>query len=189
MKRRTGVRKMSETVNDAQQEKTLIEFDVQLEPKDLYRFNIHQAYTGLQGWTAIILGVLAFVMAAITFGKTDAGIRSTIIYIVAGLFFFFYIPVSLWSRSKITLKANAVLAGVLHYEVSEENIRVTQGEEEGVLPWEAVYKLVSNKNQILIYSTRINAYIIPREQIGTKYDGLCEVAKKKLESYRLKLKG
>ena len=154
-----------------------VSFDVQLQAKDLYRFNMYQTYTGLQGFVSIILGILGFVMAGITFGEAE--VPYTIMYIVVGLLFWFYIPVSLWLRAKATMKTNKVLAGKLHYEVSEDSIHVTQ---------DAIYKVISNKKQILIYSSRINAYIIPREQIGDQYDSFCEVARKKLESFRLRLK-
>lgn len=175
---------MSQTMEEKKTEAAV--FDVKLQPKDLYRFNMYQTYTGLQGWISIILGILGFVMAGITFGEAE--IPYTVMYIVVGLLFLFYVPVSLWFRAKSTLKTNAVLAGELHYEVSEEQIRVTQGQESGELPWDAIYKIVSNKSQILIYSTRINAYVIPREQIGEQYEVFCAIAKKKLDSYRLKLK-
>ncbi len=42
-------------------------FDVTLSPKDLYRFNMYQTYTGFQGWSSIALGILGFVMAGISF--------------------------------------------------------------------------------------------------------------------------
>ena len=38
-------------------------FDVTLSPKDLYRFNMYQTYTGFQVWSSIALGILGFVMA------------------------------------------------------------------------------------------------------------------------------
>ncbi len=161
-------------------------FDVKLNPKDLYRFNMHQAYTGIQGWVSIILGILAFVMAGVTFGEKS--FEYTFLYVVVGLLFWFYMPVSFWFRAKLTLKTNEVLANELHYEVSGEQIHVTQGEEEGELPWDAVYKLVSDKHQVLIYTTRINAYIIPMEQIGKQYADFKKIAEKKLEKFRLKLK-
>lgn len=175
---------MSETVKEQKQDK--VEFDVQLQPKDLYRFNIYQTYTGIQGWISVILGILGFVMAGITFGEAE--LPYTILYIVVGFLFLFYIPVSLWFRAKAVLKTNTVLAGKLHYEVSDEQIHVTQGEDAGDLPWEAIYKIVANKNQVLIYSTRINAYVVPREQIGDQYEGFCKIAKRKLQSYKLKMK-
>lgn len=163
-----------------------VSFDVQLQPKDLFRFNIYQTYTGMQGILSIVLGILGFVMAGLSVGKAE--IPYTVMYIVVGLIFLFYIPVSLWFRAKQSLKNNAVLAGKLHYEVSEKGIHVVQGKETGDLPWDAVYKLVSNKHQILIYTTRVNAYVIPREQIGDQYDGFCEVAKKVLKPFQLKLR-
>jgi hypothetical protein len=103
-------------------------------------------------------------------------------------FYIFMVSWILWMRANATIKTNAVLAGTLHYEVSEECIRVTQGEESGELPWDAVYKIVSNDKQVLIYSNRVNAYIIPRTQIGEQYDMFCRIAEKKLEKFRLKLK-
>lgn len=163
-----------------------VAFNVKLQERDLYRFNIYQAYTGLQGWISVILGILAFVMATVTFGEKS--FEYTFLYIAVGLLFWFYMPVSFWFRAKATLKTNEVLANELHYEVSEEQIHVTQKEESGELPWDAVYKIVSNKNQILIYTNRINAYIIPMEQIGEQYAGFKEIAEKKLERFRLKLK-
>jgi hypothetical protein len=163
-----------------------VSFDVKLQPVDLYRFNIYQTYRGVQGWISIILGILCFVMAKTTWGEAE--LPYTIMYVVVGLLFWFYIPVSLWLRAKATIRTNAVLSGTLHYEVSESGFHVTQGDEEGELPWDAIYKAISNKHQILIYTTRINAYIIPREQIGDQYDAFVELAGKMLKSYRVRLK-
>lgn len=164
------------------------EFDVQLQPKDLYRFNMFQTYTGMSGIISIALGILAFVMAGISAVKPDTQTGYLFMYIVMGIVFWFYVPISLWFRAKSTLKSNQVLAGKLHYEVTEEFIKVTQGKEHGELPWDMVYKIVSTKNMVLIYSSRVNAYIIPMTQIGDQYAAFCEVAEAKLEKFRLKLK-
>ena len=122
-----------------------VEFDVQLQPKDLYRFNMFQTYTGMSGIISIALGILAFVMAGIAASKPDTETGYLFMYIVMGAVFWFYVPISLWFRAKSTLKSNKVLAGKLHYEVSEEFIKVTQGKESGELPWNMVYKIVSAK--------------------------------------------
>ena len=68
-------------------------FDIKLEAKDLFRFNMYQTYTGLQGWISIILGILAFVMAGITFGHAET--MYTILYIGVGILFLVYVPGSL----------------------------------------------------------------------------------------------
>ena len=83
-----------------------------------------------------------------------------------------YVPASLKLRVKQTMKTNKVLSGVLHYEISEEGIKVTSGDESGELPWNLVYQVLTRKNSVLIYSNRVNAYIIPNDQLGDKYDTL-----------------
>ncbi len=164
-----------------------ISFDVKLQAKDVYRFNMYQTYTGIHGLMSVILAVAAWVFSAATFGKTEA--LYTVLYIVFGFVILFYLPVTLWVRAKATIRTNAVLSDTLHYEISESGIRVTQGEEEGELPWDMIYKMVSNRWQVLIYSNRINAYVLPREQLSGQYPALCELAEKKLEKYRRRLKG
>jgi hypothetical protein len=109
-------------------------------------------------------------------------------YLIIGVVFLIYIPVTLWSRAGHTMKTNAVLSGTLHYDISDAGIRVTQNGDSGVLEWNQIYKMVSNKKHILIYSNRVNAYIVPREQIGDGYAALKEIAGKNLEKHRIRLK-
>lgn len=163
------------------------EFDIQLQAKDLFRFNIRQTYSSMHGWISIALTILIFVMAGIT--TYQQGVTAyTFLYSGMGIVLAFYIPVTLWSKANITMKKNEVLSGKLHFEISEKNIRVTQGEDSGELPWEQVYKMISNKKQVLIYSNRINAYIIPREQVVEQYDVIKQIAESKLEKYRVNMK-
>lgn len=162
-----------------------VEFDVKLEPKDLYRFNLYQTYTGSQGIISILIIILAGVMTGVSFA--DGSYNYAFLYAVFFVIFLGYIPVTLWTRAKLSLKTNAVLAGMLHYEISEEAIRVTQGEESGELPWDQIYKMIATKHNVLIYSGRKNAYIIPRTQLGTKYEALSKIANSRLEKFRVKM--
>lgn len=162
------------------------EFDIKLTEKDLYSFNIYQTYHGVHGIFSIVIAALVFVMATVS-GK-NGELAYAALYVAVGILLLVYVPVSLKLRVRQTMKTNAVLSGVLHYEVSEEGIKVTSGEESGDLPWNLVYQVYSRKDSVLIYSNRVNAYIIPKNQLGDKYDALMEVAKKSLESYRVKCK-
>lgn len=162
------------------------EFDIQLTAKDLYGFNMYQTYSGIHGWVSVLISIIVFAMAVISFGNVSA--VYTAIYIIAGIFILVYIPGTLWLRVNATMKTNTVLAGVLHYTVKEDVLSVSQGEELAELPWDDVYKVVSNNKRVLIYSSRINAYVIPREQLGDHYEPLMKFLKDKLPKYRLKIK-
>jgi hypothetical protein len=163
-----------------------IEFDITLTPKDMYRFNMYQVYSGFHGWFSIIVSILVFVLAGVTWGTVEASY--TALYILFGIIFLFYMPVSLSLRSKHSLAASEVLRNALHYKVGDEGIQVTQGEASALLQWEQIYKMVATKSNVLVYSNRTNAYVIPREQLGEKYAALAELAQAKLPKYRVKMK-
>lgn len=162
------------------------EFDVKLTEKDLYSFNIYQTYTGSQGIISILIAIIVWVMGGVCFSRGQ--IPYGIMYLAGGLVILAYIPLSLKTKVKLTMKTNDALSKPLHYDVSENSISVSQGEETAELAWDRIYKLVANEKRILVYSSRVNAYIIPAEQIGSEYDSFISIAKSKLEKYRLKVK-
>ena len=163
-----------------------LKFDITLTAEDMYRFNMYQTYSGFHGWFSIAFSILIFVVAGVTRGKIEAAY--TALYIVFGIVFLVYPPVSLYLRSKRTLAMSEVLRGTLHYEVDEEGLHVSQKEESALLPWEQIYKMVATKHNVLVYSSRINAYVIPRAQLWESYAALQTQAAAHLPAYRLKMK-
>lgn len=163
-----------------------IEFDITLTSKDMYRFNMYQMYSGFHGWFSVIVSILIFVVAGTTYGALE--LTYTVLYVAFGIIFLFYLPVSLFLRSKHSLASSEVLRSTLHYAVGEDGFTVSQGEASAELPWAQIYKMVGTKHNVLVYSNRTNAYVIPREQLGETYQPLADLAVSKLEKYRVKMK-
>ena len=161
-----------------------LEFDVKLSVKDLYLFNLGQAYKGMQGIISLIIPAGIFAYAVYEWGKVSLG--TSILNIGIGILLLVYVPISLYLRSAKIIKSDEVLSKPLHYEVSEEGILVTQGEASAQLEWNQIYRMVASGKYIRIYTNRINAYIIPKEQINGNYDEVIALAKSKLEKFRLK---
>ena len=109
-----------------------MQFDIKLKSQDMYRFNMYQTYTGFHGWFSIIVSIIIFIVAGLTYGGLD--ITYTVLYIAFGIIFLLYMPVTLWLRSKSALAASEVLRGTLHYLVDENGFTVSQGEESANLP-------------------------------------------------------
>lgn len=163
-----------------------VEFDIKLKQEDLFRFNMHQTYSSVHGILSVLIAVVIWVMAGVSAGQ--GAIAYAVLYIVMGILVLFYIPFTLWTRVKRTLKTNQVLANTLHYCMEERAIIVSQGDETGELSWDQIYKMTATKKQVLIYSNRINAYIIPRDQLGDNYEQVRKLAKAQLPAYRFKMK-
>lgn len=163
-----------------------IKFDITLTTKDMYRFNLYQTYTGFQGWFSVAVSIFAFAMGVSTFGEVSAA--RTALYFVFGILLLVYLPLTLYVRSKHNIAVSEVLKYPLHFSVGEDGFTVSQKEESANLPWEQIYKMVATKSNVLVYSSRINAYVIPREQLGDAYGELAKLAGRKLPKYRLKMK-
>ncbi len=164
-----------------------VELDIKLTAQDLFKFNMRQAYKGMQGFLSILLPVLVFAYAISTFGQVSIG--STIVYTGLGIMFLVYVPVSLWLRvKKLVNDPNNALSKTIHYEFMEDAIRVSVEEENVEFQWENVFQMKGTKDMVLVYTNRINAYILPMEQVGEKYSQLSELAHSKLEKYRIKMK-
>lgn len=139
-----------------------IEFDAAITEKDMYRFNLYHAYHGFQGICATMVGIWVLIMAVITFGKVE--IMYTLMYIVFGIIFLVYVPASLYLRSKKQIQSSEILKRPLRYKIDDAGIHVSQGEETADLEWKQIYKMVSTKSSLLVYSNRVNAYVIPGKQ-------------------------
>lgn len=164
-----------------------VTLDIKLDAKDLFKFNMMQAYRGMQGSLSIILPILIFAYAVTSYGTVSIG--STLVYIGLGIMFLVYVPVSLWLRVNKTVKdENNALSKSIHYEFEEETIRVSVGEESVEFKWENIFQMKTSRNLLLLYTNRINAYIFPLAQVGDNYEALSKLAHSKLEKYRIRMK-
>lgn len=163
-----------------------IEFDVKLEVKDMYRFSMYHTYTGFQGIFSIVIAIVAFAFAVLTYGQVTA--TYTFIYAMFGVVFLLYMPCTIYTNAKRQFLMSDVLKQSLHYNMNEKGIISSQGEEKAELLWEQVYKIVETKKNLLIYSNRRNAFIIPKVIIEDQYEQMRELMREHVESYRLRLK-
>lgn len=163
-----------------------VKFDVNLERKHIFKFNMYQTYKSTQG-------VLSLVIPAIIFGRLymnyqEMSIDQILMHTGLGILFLIYVPISLWIGAKKTLEKNSVLASTLHFEFTENTICVTQGPDKAEFKWENIYKMVSTKELVLIYTNRINAYVIPKLQMGMDYIELTKLANAQLDKSRVHLR-
>ncbi len=163
-----------------------IELDVKITDRDMYRFNMHHAYTGFQGIFATVIGIAVIIVACLTLGKVEP--MYTALYYLFGIIFLIYTPIALKLRSKRQMLVSPVLRETLHYRMDETGIHVSVGEETADLAWDMIYKMTATRSNLLIYSSRVNAYVLPKEQLEGQYEAIKQLAGKQLPDYRLRMK-
>lgn len=141
-------------------EQDTISFSVQMTVKDVYRFNMYHVYHSVSGLVGLLLSLLALCNLIISFDSlTDQG--KTIMTIVA-LWFTVLEPIMVYSRAKKQVKKIASYHKPLHYKIDEQGITVSQDEESQTMEWNRLRRIVKTRQQILVYSSRVHAFIFPR---------------------------
>lgn len=164
-----------------------IEFSVKIKEDDLYRFNLHHTYTGSQGIISVVLFVLLIAIWILRFSVLSPIYR--VFYPLIAVIFLLYIPLTLKVRVKAQMQQE-VFSYPLTYELKDEGLWISSpaSEEPAVLPWEYVYKVSTWKGYLLIYSNRVNAYIIPISDISAEYNDTVAFIKSHVEDYKLQIK-
>ncbi|SFI37313.1 YcxB-like protein [Pseudobutyrivibrio sp. OR37] len=164
-----------------------IKFSVKIKEDDLYRFNLHHTYSTSQGLISVILFALLIVVWILRFPVLSPIYR--LFYPLMAVIFLIYIPLSLKLRVKAQMQQE-VFSFPLTYELKEDGIWISSpsAEEPAVLPWQYIYKVATWKDYLLIYSNRVNAYILPKADISGQYQDIVEYIKTHVEDYKLQIK-
>ena len=164
-----------------------IKFSVKISEQDLYRFNLFHTYRSSQGILSVVLFVLLIAVWIMRFSMLSSIYR--LFYPLVAIIFLVYIPGSLKLRVKNQM-TQEVFQHPLTYELTESGIMVSSpaSEEPSELPWEYIYKVSTWKEYLLIYSNRVNAYIIPKKDIKDEYGQAIDYIKKHVEDYKLQIK-
>lgn len=135
----------------------MLEFDVKIQSGDLYDYMMHHTYSSASGMMGSAVG--AVVLLAGLYQRTP-------LFILAGAILLIYLPWTLFVRSKRQMLANPSFKSPLHYMMDEEGISVSQGEETQKQKWEDMHKAVSTSRSIILYTSKVNACIFPKKDLG-----------------------
>ena len=90
-------------INENKAKAMKLEFDVKVTEKDLYSFNIEQAYKGSQGVISLLFAVLLAAAAVLSAQKGNT--EYVVLYIIVGILVLLYVPFSLKGRVKMIMRS------------------------------------------------------------------------------------
>lgn len=158
----------------------MIELDVKIEAKDLYDYMLRHSYNSPAGVGGSCFGALMIVFAAMT-GQW--------LYLVFGLIILLYLPWTLFIRSKQQILSNPSFQQPLHYMLDEQGITISQGEESVQYLWTEMVKAVSTGRSIIVYTSKINATIFPKKQMGDMSAAVIEMISTHMPPAKVKIRG
>ncbi len=157
----------------------MIELDVKIEAKDLYDYMLRHSYNSAAGIIGSCFGALFVILAVMT---------QQWLYLVFGAVILLYLPWTLSVRSKQQVLSNPSFQQPLHYVLDEQGITISQGEESLQYPWGELYKVVSTGRSIIVYTSKVNATIFPRRQMGDKITSVIQVISTHMPPSKVKIR-
>ena len=138
-----------------------VEFDVKMEAGILYDYMMHHTFSSFVGMMGTVVGALLLI---VFFAERQA------LFLIAAVVVLAYQPWSLFLRSRQQMVNNPAFKKPLHYKLTEDGIEVSQDGAVDSQKWEDMYKAVSTGSSIIVYTSRINACIFPKKDMGeSKY--------------------
>lgn len=157
----------------------MVETDIQVTAKDLYDYMLMHTYNSPSGIIGSTAGALCVVAAFLT---------QKWLLLIAGAIVLLYLPVTLWTKSKLQWSANETFQKPLHYVLDDNGVTVSQGEVSESQGWENMVKAVSTTRSIILYTSGRNASIFPKEQLGDQKSALIEAISTHMAPGKVKIR-
>lgn len=161
--------------------KKSISFDVKMDKNVLYDYMVHHAYTNAGGVLGTCFG---FMMILLFFQSDSVNYALPII----GLFLIFYMPLNLKYKAYMQMKTTDEFKNTLHYEITDEGITVSQGEQSQTVAWNQCIKAVSTRLSIVVYTGKRNASVFPRKDLGDNLSSLVAVLSENMDPKKVKIR-
>ncbi len=156
------------------------EFDIKMTTSALYDYNMHHAYTSASGLLGTLVGILLIIGF---FNNTSYPAM-----LVAGVIIILYMPVTLYTRAKKQVMLNPAFKKPIHYVMDDEGVTVSDGENEMKVEWSDMYRAYSTNQSIILATSKINAWIFPKKDLGEDKFTLIEMISTHMSPDRVRIK-
>lgn len=157
-----------------------LEFEVKITSGVLYDFLMYHNYSKISDLIANAIGALMLIGGIV---------NGYVPFIICGAVLLTFMPiVLLWKATRQRL-ATPIFQKPLHYKLSEEGICVSQDDKAETIGWDQMYKAVSTPKSIVVYTTRVNACIFPRKDLGVDIPKLIEIISVNMDPKKVKIRG
>lgn len=158
----------------------MLNLTVKINAGDLYDYMLRHSFSSPSGIVGSTFGAVLIVFAVAS---------EQWIFIVLGLVMLLYLPWTLFIKSRKQVLSNPSFQEPLEYAMDEEGLTISQGEETVSFVWADMYKAVSTSRSIILYTSRVNATIFPKRELGDKKAAVIEMISTHMPPAKVKIRG
>lgn len=158
------------------QQQDSIVFSYQTRVSDMYRFLMRYSYQGFRGVVNLVISIGAF---ALLIAGADQGYAfNKVLLILAACLFTVIQPIMLYYKAAKQVKLSPMFQQPLDYCINDQGVTVRLKEEQMILEWENIYKIVETKKDFYFYMSFDRAHILPKEGYQDQCEQMRELIRK-----------
>lgn len=136
--------------------------DATMTPKEMRAFLFAHNYRSPLMIAALVIAILWPVYTVV---KAEGSLPIALLCTAVVLIF---MPFSIWYRGKASITQNPIYKNTFHYMLDEEGVHLKIDSRVVDVPWKQVTKVLTLKSCVVVYTGKINAYLIPTEAMGSQ---------------------
>lgn len=164
-----------------------VKFDVKMTKKAMTDFMLYTSYTSIGGIAGVVFGgVMLFI--GIRQCIQGAYGTNTALFFVFAIFFLLGNPLQIKARAAEQVAKTPMFKTPITYELTEEGVKISQGDQSVVNEWKSFQKAVSTNRSVILYITKVRALIFPREALGEQYGAAVEMISTHMPPKKVKIR-
>lgn len=163
-----------------------VKFEVKMTTKAMHDFLLYHTYSHMSGLIGAVFGVVTLGLGIRMWGQGDYN-AAMMMFMFSSLFLI-VTPFSLKSKAKTQVKKTPMFQNPISYELNEEGITTSQGDARTSVKWSELNKAVATNKSIIIYITRVRAFIFPRTDLGEQYTAVVQMVSTHMPPAKVKFR-
>ncbi len=161
-------------------------FSVLMTERDMKHFVLYHNYSSFQGWIGIIISAAALIYLVV--GFADMNWTTRVVFLIIGLLFTVVNPLMLCVKARQQVRKNPTFQTPLDYILADEALVIEQDEAQAAIPWGELRLIKETKYILIVYVTKMRAFIWPKDQLDSQYREITDILRQKMDASRLRLK-
>lgn len=158
---------MQQDINTTEQNKkeevSGVSVDIKIGTKDMFYFFMRHNYACFSGIFSLFISIGAALLFIIRFQQYD--ITAKCLLAIVALLFTVIQPLQLLLKAANQIKRTPMFHEPIHYTFREDGLELSQHDQNGMIPWDQIMKIIDTGTYLIIYITRMRAYIFPKNQM------------------------
>lgn len=144
-------------------------FHIQITARELWGFSMYHSNKGYLGIFNVLFTLAALWLLVTRWGEFDIPYR--LLLLVCALMFTVWQPLLLYLKARKQAKGAAVKAP-MDMTFSKEGFVIEQNGQKQEVLWEQIGRAEHMPGQMIVYMSRIHAYLLPDRIVGEDKEGL-----------------